>query len=192
MILRAEELLTRLLDGAPSPSVYNKVGILAGLKREHARAEAAFQEGLKLDPADRDLQLNLAALHLEREDYHRAREALERLLGQDPVFPGALRLQARLRAKYEVRHSCDTCGREWWTPREVPPQPALRIRGEPPGEAPAGRCETCGRVYCVACAEQHLEEGRFICPHDGKPLRFADERLKYLLRGYLQEALDEA
>ena len=192
LIPRAEELLTRLLDRVPSPSVYNKVGILAGLKREHTRAELAFQEGLKLDPADCDLQLSLAALHLERDDYHQAREVLGRLLEQHPAHAGALHLQARLRAKYETRQACDTCGREWWTPREVPPQPALRIHGEPPGEAPAGRCETCGRVYCVACAEHHLEEGRFICPHDGRPLRFADERLKYLLRGYLQKALNEA
>ncbi len=191
MILRAEELLGRLLERAPSPSVYGKVGNLAALKREHARAEAAYREGLRLDPGDRDLQLNLAALQLERNDYHQAKEAVGRLLAQDPGHAGGLRLLERIRARYETRLACDACGREWWTPREVPPQPAMSVRGEPPGEAPAGQCEACGRVYCVACAAEHLREGRFICPHDEKPLRFTDERLKYLLRGYLQKELEE-
>lgn len=192
MILRAEELLTRLLEKAPSPSVYNKVGNLALLKREYRRAELAYREGLTLAPRDPDLQLNLTALYLERDDYRQAKEAVGKLLEQDPRHAGALQLLERIRAKYETRLACDACGREWWAPREVPPQEGIRVRGELPAEAPAGQCASCGRVYCVGCAADHLEEGRFVCPRCRQPLLFTDRRLKVLLRGFVEAALKNA
>jgi tetratricopeptide (TPR) repeat protein len=189
MVMRAEELLAGLLDRSPSPSVYNKVGNLAFLQRDYRRAELAYQEGLALQPRDPALQLNLAALHLERGDYPKAKEGVSRLLEQEPQHAGALALLARLRGGYETRFACAGCGREWWAPREVPPQPSIRIHGEPPGEAPAGECEECRRLYCVRCACEHLRDQRFVCPHCDRFLRLGDERLKYLLLSYLDEEL---
>ena len=62
----------------------------------------------------------------------------------------------------------------------MPPQPPLHVRGEPPAEAPAGRCPTCQKVYCVGCASAHLRDMRFFCPDDEEFLRLSDDSLRWL------------
>jgi len=187
MILRAEELLNRLLEQKESPSLLNLVGNLAAVQREFERARLAYQEGLKLDPANPELGLNLLSLHIELGEEAPAREQLAAVLAREPVPPRALELERRLREKFEIRLACAGCGREWWVPREVPPQPAFLLRGEPPAEAPAGRCEACGRLYCVGCAAAHAREGHLYCPGCGQRRRLKEEPLKLLLLRYVED-----
>ncbi len=72
-------------------------------------------------------------------------------------------------------------GREWWAPKDLPPQPGLMVRGEPPADAPAGRCPVCKKVFCVGCASAHLRESRFYCPDCGEHLKLSDDSLRWLL-----------
>lgn len=185
MIMRAEELATRLLDRESSAEVYNLTGNLAAIKGEHRRAELAYGEALALEPDNREVRLNLASLHLEQGRHLEAKKLVEEVLAACPDSSRALELQGRLRQRFEQRLVCDGCGREWWTPREIPPQPTFQVRGEPPAEAPAGRCGNCGRLYCIRCAEEHVQDRRLVCAQCREPLKLSDDTLRYLLLTYL-------
>ena len=203
-IMRGEELLARLLDLRADGAAHNLAGNLAGLKGEYRRAEAAYREGLRLveaeasgDEASRgatqgDLRRNLVALLLQTEDYPRARAELDTLLEVDGDHPRTVALLARVRRRYERRIECADCAREWWVPQQLPPQPALRLRGEPPHEAPGGRCPECGRVLCVGCAQHHLRESRFVCARCDVVLTIADEDIRFALRRVLASAAGTA
>jgi tetratricopeptide (TPR) repeat protein len=181
MVHRAEELLAQIEPEHPSASVYNLLGQVAVLKGERARAEAAFSAGLEREPANPDIAVNLALLHRERGRHDQARDLLLSVLSRHPGHARARSLLDRIRAEREQRFQCAACGREWWAPKDLPPQPALRVRGEPPAEAPAGRCPACAKVYCVGCAQAHLREMRFFCPDDGEYLKLSEDSLKWLL-----------
>jgi hypothetical protein len=181
MVHRAEELLAQIEPEHPSASVYNLLGQVAALKGERARAELAFSAGLERDPGNPDISVNLASLQRERGTHDEARDLLLSVLSTHPGHARARSLLDRIRAEREQKIQCATCGREWWVPRDLPPQPALRVRGEPPAEAPAGRCPVCAKVYCVGCAAAHLREMRFYCPDDGEYLKLSEDSLKWLL-----------
>jgi tetratricopeptide (TPR) repeat protein len=189
MILRSEELLTRLLDLSPTAETYNLLGHLAMIKGEDARAEAALNEGLEMDPENFDLRLNLAALYIETRRVEEAREIIQNILVENAGLAKAERLLERIHEEFEEQLVCATCGLAWWVPKELPPQPVLRIHGHPPDQCPAGRCDKCGKIYCVSCAQEHLVENRFVCADCGESLRLADESLKYLVNRYVQEEL---
>jgi tetratricopeptide (TPR) repeat protein len=181
MIHRAEELLAQVEPEHPSATVYNMIGTVAALKGERARAEAAYRAGLAREPTNPDIAVNLALLSLEKSDWQAAARAAEAVLGRTPGHARALALRERIRARYQTRLECASCGREWWAPRELPPQPGLMVRGEPPADAPAGRCPSCGLVYCVGCASGHVRESRFYCPSCGQFLKLSDHALRWLL-----------
>jgi predicted Zn-dependent protease len=186
MVHRAEELLSQVEPEHPSPSVYNLLGTVAALKGERARADLAYNAGLALDPGNPDLSVNLALLHRERGNHERARELLLAVAASAPGNARARRLLERIRDEREMRLSCAVCGREWWVPKDLPPQPAIRVRGEPPAEAPAGRCPRCDRIYCVACASAYVREMRLYCPDCGEFLKLSDDSLKWLLARHLE------
>ncbi|MGA2641787.1 MAG: tetratricopeptide repeat protein [Spirochaetia bacterium] len=181
MVHRAEELLAQVEPDHPSASVYNLLGQVAALKGERARAELAYSMGLQREPDNPDISVNLALLQRERGRHDEARELLLSVLAARPGHSRARSLLERIRAEREQRILCATCGREWWAPRELPPQPALRLRGEIPSQVPAGRCPVCSKVYCVGCASLHLREMRFFCPDDGEHLKLSEDSLKWLL-----------
>ncbi len=180
MVHRAEELLAQVEPDHPSASVYNLLGQVAALKGERARAELAYSAGLERDPGNPDIAVNLALLHRERGKHDAARDLLLGVLAAHPGHARARSLLDRIRAEREQKIECAACGREWWAPRDLPPQPPLHVRGEPPAEAPAGRCPACRKVYCVGCASAHVREMRFFCPDDGELLRLSDDPLKWL------------
>jgi tetratricopeptide (TPR) repeat protein len=188
MVHRAEELLSQVEPEHPSPTVYNLLGTVAALKGERLRAELAYNAGLELDPGNPDLSVNLALLHRERGNHVRARELLLSVVSSMPGNMRAQRLLERIRDERETRLSCAACGREWWVPKDLPPQPAIRVRGEPPAEAPAGRCPRCDRIYCVACASAHVREMRLCCPECGEFLKLSDDSLKWLLARHIEGA----
>jgi len=186
MVHRAEELLAQVEPDHPSASVYNLLGQVAALKGERARAELAYSAGLEREPGNPDISVNLALLQRERGRHDAARDLLLSVLSAHPGHARARSLLERIRAERELRIQCATCGREWWVPRDLPPQPALRVRGEPPPEAPAGRCPACRKVYCVGCASAHLREMRFYCSDDGEYLKLSEDSLKWLLARALE------
>jgi tetratricopeptide (TPR) repeat protein len=181
MVHRAEELLAQVEPEHPSASVYNLLGQVAALKGERARAEMAFGRGLEMAPGDPAITVNLALVLRDGGRHEKAKSLVESLLAARPGYARAAELLSRIRDEHEERLTCATCGREWWVPRNLPPQPALRVRGEPPASAPAGKCPRCGRVFCVGCAAEHVREMRFYCPEDGEILRLSDDGLKWLL-----------
>jgi tetratricopeptide (TPR) repeat protein len=185
LVLRAEELLTRLMDLAPSAGAYNLMGNLAAIQDDHLRAELAYQEGLRLEPENAELALNLTSLYLSQGGYAKARQTLAPVLASAPELLRARELGSRLRAQFEQELACVGCDRRWWVPKELPPQPAFKVRGEPPGEAPAGRCERCGKIFCIACATPHVRDGQLICPQCGERLRLTEDSPKYLFLSYL-------
>jgi tetratricopeptide (TPR) repeat protein len=186
MVHRAEELLAQIEPDHPSASVYNLLGQVAALKGERARAELAYSEGLERDPGNPDITVNLALLLRERGRHDEARDLLLSVLAAHPGHARARSLRERIRAEREQMIRCAACGREWWAPRELPPQPALHVRGEPPADAPAGRCPSCRKVYCVGCASAHVRDMRFFCPDDGEFLKLSDDALKWLLARALE------
>ncbi len=185
MILRAEELLGWLTETGATPEVYNLNAHLALVQGQRRRAELSLRAGLDLEPRNPDLRVNLARLHLEQGEVGKARALAEAVLAEEPGNERAARLRQRIRDGWETQLSCAGCGRSWWTPREVPPQPALRLRGEPPAECPAGRCTACGRIYCVGCASQTVVDGRLRCAACGGPLKLDDDQLRYLVGRYV-------
>lgn len=180
LVSRAEELLAALARERPTASVYNLLGNVAVVRGERRRAEVAWAAGLALEPRNVDIRANLAAMHLERGAWQRARELVDEALQIDPAHAHALRLDRRIKDAHERRFACDGCGRLWWAPRELPPQPGFQARGEPPAEAPAGRCERCGKLYCVACASAHVVESRLTCAGCGGRLKLSDDALRWL------------
>ena len=191
MIHRAEELLAQVEPEHPSAAVYNMIGTVAALKGERARAEAAYRAGLAREPANPDIAVNLALLSLEKGDWRAAGQAAGAVLAREPVHARALALRERIRAQHETRLECASCGREWWAPRDLPLQPGLTVRGEPPADAPAGRCPSCGLVYCVGCASGHVRESRFFCPGCGQFLKLSDHALRWLLVQSIEAAPEQ-
>jgi len=123
MVHRAEELLAQVEPEHPSASVYNLLGQVAALKGERARAELAYSAGLEREPGNPDISVNLALLQRERGRHDDARSLLLAVLSTHPGHARARSLLERIRAEREQRILCATCGREWWAPRELPPQP---------------------------------------------------------------------
>jgi hypothetical protein len=161
---------------------------VAALKGERARGEIAFGQGLALDPGNPDLTMNLALVLRDSGRHEKAKALLLDLLGAHPDHARAADLLRRIRDDHELCITCATCGRQWWAPRSLPVQPSLRIRGEPPADAPAGRCPRCAKVYCVGCASAHVRDMRFFCPDDGETLKLGEDALKWLLSRALEAA----
>ncbi len=198
MFSRAEEVVIKLMeiyednnegDSIPA-SVYNLRGNIAWIKGEYRRAEAAFRMGIEKDRGNSTIKLNLASMYMERQRYSEAKELINEVLDESAGDRDALRLLDRLHVLSENKIECALCGRVWWVPKNVPPQSALKIVGEPARDLPAGKCASCGKVYCVNCAMEYIKENRFTCPQCGVPLKLSDDSLRYLWNVYLTKESD--
>lgn len=187
MVLRAEEILNKLFEINPSISILNLIGNLAQMKGEYKRAEMAYQEALNVTPDNMAIRQNLAAVFIHKADYQGAKEAVARLLEEDPESEENQRLASHIRKKFEETHSCSSCDCVWWVPYSLPPQGGLRLQGEPPGDAPAGKCPECGRVFCIECAQGHLVNDRFVCPDCEVNLKLSENWMKYLLNQVMEK-----
>ncbi|MFP4564080.1 MAG: tetratricopeptide repeat protein [Spirochaetia bacterium] len=183
---RADEMLSTALELDPSAEVYNLIGNLAWMKGEHQRAESAYREGLGKENAARELVLNLAELLLTRGRHAEAEELLLEHTAAAETERGK-RLRSTLREKTQIMFACSSCGREWWAPRDIPDMGSFTLVGDPPRESPAGECPECGRVYCIGCAVEGLDEGRFHCLNCKTPLKLRNEYLKYLVTRFAED-----
>lgn len=184
-ILEAEETLATLLETDPTASRYNLMAHVARAKGETRRAESAYLEAASSDPANPAYPANLVDLYLSTRNYDSASEILDTRLAEVRTD----RVDDLRRRLHEATHqslSCAGCGRSWSVPKDLPPQPRMRLVGELPDESPAGICGSCGRIYCIACAREHLREGRFYCEVCNEPLKLSDDRVKYLAGAYVE------
>ncbi|MDR1894237.1 MAG: tetratricopeptide repeat protein [Spirochaetales bacterium] len=186
-IHRAEELLLSLGE-AEDPEVYNLMGNLARIKGEFYRAEEAYKGALAFEPENPLFLLNLACLYALKQQYPQARALVEKI-------PPALRgrrgqaLLDRIDGAGEIVRRCGACERQWRLPRNPGAQLPLKLRGEIPGDLPAGRCGECGEIFCVDCARPYIREGHFFCPACGGPLKLDEPDFLFLYRRRLD--LDE-
>jgi tetratricopeptide (TPR) repeat protein len=183
-VLRAEEILARILEDEHDSGAYNLMGNAALIKGEYARADAAYCEALKADPANKDAAINLACLQADRSEYEDARTTITKhLSGIDTPRLAAVR--ERVRHETELEIVCCRCERVWKVDKNIADQPPLRLRGELPDESPAGQCPQCGNVYCISCAKATLSEGRFQCADCGESLKLSSEHIKLIVARYV-------
>jgi tetratricopeptide (TPR) repeat protein len=185
-INEAEDYLRKQLELSPTARGYALMGRIASEKGELRRAEEAFREAIRSDAELGWVRLELAELLNRFGRWREAVEQAEAAYGGDAEFK-ARDFVARIKEEHELRYECAACGREWWVPRDIPEQSRVRLRGEPSGESPAGRCPSCGKVYCIACALEHMQENRFVCAECGERLKLNDDGLKYLAVRYAEE-----
>ena len=182
----AEDCIRKALERDPSPRAYLLAGNIALVYGDWVRAEAAFRVGLEASTDDAVLLMALARTYLGARKLKKAEECARRLAGVDPVRAAAFN-QEYLETTTESL-SCSSCGRTWRIPRDLPAQSGASIRGMPPDESPAGVCPRCGKVYCIACRKDELQDNRFTCPDCGEALKLSDNRLRWLVRESMKRA----
>jgi tetratricopeptide (TPR) repeat protein len=203
----AEEYLIRILEEQETASlgIYDKVADIASRKGEYERACAALEKALEIDPQELRIRMKLLRLLTSRGRWNRAKEQLkmaeQQLSGdrrrgeagsENDLAKELEKIRREIREASETRYTCSSCGREWWVPVNAEIPPRLRLYGEPPKESPAGKCPSCGKVYCIACAMNHMKGSRFVCPECGEYLKLSEGGLKYLALSYAQKADDDS
>ncbi len=183
LLSRAEELLVPLLDRNPGLRVYTLLGNVAWLKGEFSRAEEIFRQGIENFPFDPVISINLAELYVQRTKYSDALAVLDQV-DQYGSFPRAEKLKDRIRDLTETTLTCASCGREWSVDNDIPPQPPLKLRGELPGESPAGQCPVCRDILCIACAKATLQNGRFTCPRCAAFLKLTGDHIRFIVKTF--------
>jgi tetratricopeptide (TPR) repeat protein len=189
-INEAEDYLRKLLELHPTARGYALMARIAAEKGELSRAEQAYREALRSDSGAVWVRIELAEVLYRFGRWQEALEHAEAAYGSE-AEARAREFVTRVREEHEIRYQCSKCGREWWVPKDIPEQSRVRLHGEPSGESPAGRCPSCGNVYCVACAMEHMEESRFVCLNCGERLKLNDDGLKYLVMRYVRGEEEE-
>ena len=179
-IHESEELLQGLLERDSTPRRLNLVAQIARAKGEYLRGESALVEALKIEPSNQELKYNLASHYYFMGAWEEAIEILDGSLDNRAV---ALRNRAVSASRRRIE--CAGCSREWWAPREIATQPVVKLKGEPPVDSPAGKCPSCGSIFCVECASRSVTNGRFHCGLCGARLNLNDDHLKYLVLQYV-------
>ncbi|OHD10953.1 MAG: hypothetical protein A2Z96_06180 [Spirochaetes bacterium GWB1_48_6] len=178
---RLEDVLIILLEKGDVPRFLIQLGDLAGLRGEYTRAEVSYWAA-----AD---QGEIAGLEALARHYL----SLSRLQKLPPLIEKMRALDSSVAEKWDQLHKtktmdqirCASCETSWWAPKVLPDQGVLRIEGELPNSAPAGRSPSTGKVYCIGCAQNFMKNNRFICPESGENLKLQDDQVKWVLKQIL-------
>lgn len=178
---KLDAVLAWLLERDPeNPEYLLEIADTAFALGDWPRAEVSLRHLLEKDPGAEAAWRLLIEHYLATRRYQKAKTELDRAWDHlDPKIREAYRLQW-LEATHE-KIQCASCPRFWFLPRDYPDPGKLRLVGEPPPHIPAGRSPVTGLVYCVGCAQNHVKEGRFLCPDSGQPL-VIDKGLVYLIK----------
>ncbi len=186
-ISRCEEILYQLEAKYPDNSVYNMIGNIARLKGEYGRAESAYLRSLEIEE-DPVVFLNYIEGICEKQDYFTAydkyRYYIEGRELPENLLPRSVKLLERIRRETETVLSCSTCGREWTVRKNIVMKKKVRLIGDPLPESPAGRCPSCGKIYCVECALEWISGPRFSCPDCNENLKLSDDYLRHIVSEY--------
>jgi len=175
----AEEYLRKVLERRDDALAMALMGDIASEYGDFGRAEVSYRGALELEPGNTIILCRLADHYLDRHRYDQAAKVADLLKALDPERAG--RIHAAVRSATTETLSCATCGMAWEVPRPVPEAKRASLRGEPPDSSPAGSCPSCGKVFCVACRKESVEDGRFTCPDCGERLNLNDNRVRYLV-----------
>jgi len=88
-----EELRSRLVD------LYNSMGIKSRKDGDYDRAIAHVKKAISIQPQDEHLYYNLARVHIERNDWEEAGNAVDMALTIDPDFEAGEKLKSYITAK---------------------------------------------------------------------------------------------
>lgn len=182
---KLERVLSQLLELRPEePGYLLDLAETAWSLGDWPRGEVALRILLGIEPAHAGARRALMRHYMGRFRYDKV---IDILTESEKTCPNEDWSEWRkaLRSATQDRLSCAACGREWWLPKNFSDPGRLRLVGEPPPEAPGGKSQETGKIYCVSCAQQHVSEGRFLCPETGGPL-VLDKALVYLLKQYLE------
>lgn len=184
----AEERIRKALDLGSNPRAYLLAGNLAFVYGDWARAEASYRTGLSTPEGSEspELLFALGRFYVNSRKREKAQDCVERLAKVDQGR--AERLGRELLEATTESLSCSSCGRTWRVPRDLPAQSGASIRAMPPEDSPAGSCPNCGKVFCISCRKDALEDNRFTCPDCGETLKLSDNRLRWLVREALKRA----
>ncbi|MDR1900968.1 MAG: hypothetical protein LBQ88_01615 [Treponema sp.] len=189
----ADEILSKAHSKAPSPSILQLISYVAGRKGEFQRAESACRAALEMESGHVPSLLSLCWILTVLNRWDEAKDIYRRLEKMELKEDAANRLNdlhKRIEDALTRLISCAVCGRGWRVPRLSPPAPPIRLFAMPPDDLPAGTCVSCGRAYCIGCAQEHLDGGgRFICGQCGKPLKLMDEGLKQIVYDWASKEL---
>ena len=199
---KAGEILSKADDLEADSSLLNMAGNLARVMGNFEAAFDAYEKSLALsyDPV---VSLNYIEGLCESRNFKKAKNKLDHYfnsnshaisdagnayLNNEKVFndkSGKLqkrleRLRLRISNETEKKLYCSACNREWTVPIDVDSDKKITLVGDPNPASPAGKCPTCGKIYCVKCALGWMENDRFRCPECNENLKLSDKYLRYL------------
>jgi len=182
---KLDNILSKLLEFHPQNTEYLlDMAELSWSLGDWPRGELAINLIQGIQPGHEGALRSLVRHYLQRARFDKASQVLEKAKIANTEADWTGLEEQILRATHD-RLQCASCSQHWFIPKNFPDPGTLRLVGEPPGKAPAGKSPVTGKVYCVNCAQIHLLEGRFICPESGEPL-VLDKTLVYLLKRFLE------
>jgi len=187
----ADNVLTSY-SGELTPAMLELIAFVAVKKGEYKRAETAARAALKIEPhhVPSLLQLGWAAAFTGRwDEVDGILDELEELELNADAVKVKDDLEAWMKESLYRTVSCAACGRTWEVERDPGRVPSLRLYAMPPDDMPAGICPGCGKVYCVGCRKDALDQsGRFVCPDcENKTLKLTDDGLKAILNEWAEK-----
>ena len=184
-ISQAENLLARLFTNEPSPKASRIMACIATKKGDYYRAELALRQGIEnCYPNDSNLillKIDLANLYLLTNKTALSQEIAKELkpFKSNPLVQDFFE---NLNDKTMRKLSCTKCNQNWFVPKNLAEGTKLTLKAMPPDNLPAGICPECGKIFCIGCAKEKLQDdGRFVCLECGTNLKLQDSGIVYLL-----------